>query len=102
MSAIWGIFDIEDMGEDIEDHAAGWKVEYFNAFENNLDKINQNMFSGNYGYKQTFYSNGPFIRYAELNRIESATLGMKRIADGAEAGRVRIAFRLGGQKGLKL
>ena len=99
---IWGVFEIEDMGVDISSNKEGWNYRYFNAFESNIDVLNQHIFAQNYGYRQTFYSNGPFIQYAELNRIESAILSMKQIIDGIKGGRIRLAFRLGFPKGLKL
>lgn len=99
---IWGDFDIEDMGADMTSNKEGWKYRYFNAIESNIDTINNHIFTQNYGFRQTFYSNGPFIGFSELNRIESAILGMKQIIDGVKAGRVRLAFRLGAPKGLKM
>lgn len=99
---IWGDFEIEDMGVDMTSNREGWKYRYFNAFESNVDTINSHIFTQDYGFRQTFYSNGPFIGFAELNRIESAILDMKRIIDGVKAGRIRLAFRLGAPKGLKL
>ena len=32
-------FDIEDMGEDINDYASFWNVIYFNAWENNIEAL---------------------------------------------------------------
>lgn len=101
-SDIWGEFEIEDMGEDIESYKVDWKVKYFNAFESNVDTINQNMFTRNYGYRQTFYPNGIFIGFSELNRIEGAILGMKHVIEGKFAGQIRLAFRCGAPKGLYL
>lgn len=97
---MFGNFDIEDMGQEIESPEENWKVKYFNAFEENVDIINKNMMSKDYGFKQTFYPNGIFIGYAELNRIEGAILGMKSTIDGIIAGRRRLTFRLGYPKGL--
>lgn len=99
---IWGGFEIADMGEDITSYSAYWDVDVFNAFESNIDTINEHMLSQDYGIRQTFYENGPFIKWDELNRIEDAILRMKRIADGRKASLVRLAFRLGAPKGLKL
>lgn len=99
---IWGDFNIEDMGTDMTSNKQGWNFHYFNAIESNIDRINSHIFTQDYGFRQTFYSNGPFIGFSELNRIESATLEMKRIIDGVKAGRVRLAFRIGAPKGLKL
>lgn len=97
---MFGSFEIEDMGQEIESYKEDWKVQYFNAFETNVDTINKNMMSMDYGYKQTFYQNGIFIGFAELNRIEGAILGMKRTIDGIIAGRRRLPFRCGAPKGL--
>lgn len=103
ISDIWGEFSIQDMGNDQTDPKYIWKVKYFNAIEENLETINKHsLIVKNYGYKQTFYQNGVFIGFSELNRIESATLRMKRIIDGWEAGLRRLSFRLGAQKGLYL
>lgn len=103
ISGIWGAFSIADMGNDQSDPKYIWKVQYFNAIEENLETINKRMIIiKNYGYKQTFYNNGAFIGFSELNRIEDATLQMKRIIDGWEAGLRRLSFRLGAPKGLYL
>lgn len=101
-SKIWGDFDIADMGEDVTSIKTLWNVDYFNAFESNVDTINQHMFTQNLGIQQTFYVNGVFIRFDELNRIETAVLKMKRIIEGKEAGIRRLSFRLGAPKGLRL
>ena len=97
-----GEFLIEDMGPDMQSNLESWKVRFFNAFESNVDTINANIFTQDYGIRQKFYDNGPFIRFAELNRLESAILGMKNVVDGTKAGRRRLVFRLGGMKGLRV
>lgn len=103
MSYIWVEFSIQDMGNDPTDPKYIWKVRYFNAIEENLETINKRMIIvKNYGFKQTFYNNGAFIGFSELNRIESATLQMKQIIDGWQAGLRRLSFRLGAPKGLYL
>ena len=99
-SEMFGGFSIEDMGEEVESYKVNWKVAYFNAFESNIDVINKNMMNRDYGYRQTFYPNGIFIGFAELNRIEGAALGMKRTIDGIIAGQRRLPFRCGAPKGL--
>lgn len=99
---MWEEFDIEDMGEDITSIKAIWNVQYFNAFESNVDTINQHMLTQSFGLRQTFYVNGVFIQYGELNRIEGAILKMKQIVDGKKAGIRRLSFRLGAPKGLRL
>lgn len=42
---IWGGFEIADMGEDITSYSAYWDVDVFNAFESNIDTINEHMLS---------------------------------------------------------
>lgn len=88
-------FDIEDMGEDINDYASFWNVIYFNAWENNIEALNNNVFRKDYGTKQTFYENGAFIQYSELNRLESAILNMKKILDAQEISVNKLPFVLG-------
>ncbi len=97
---LYGKFPLTDMGPDISE-TDPWRVRYFNAIESNVDEINRHIFTQDYGIRQTFYENGPFMRYSELKRIEGAILGMKQMIDGAKAGRRRLAFRLGAPKGFK-
>lgn len=99
---LYKTFPIADMGEDIESYTAYWPVAFFNAWEQNLDTINKNMFVQNYGNKQVFYENGTFIQWNELNRIEGATLRMREILDSQEAGLKRLSFRLGNFKGVRV
>lgn len=98
----WGYFEIQDMGSDMDDYTGYWDVEVFNAWEYNLDEINKHMLSTDYGIKQTFFENGPFIKWDELNRIESATLDMNNMLDRLEVGLRRLPFRLGTFKEVKI
>ena len=95
-------FDIENMGEDINDYASFWNVSYFNAWENNLEVLNNNVFMKDYGTKQTFYENGAFIQYSELNRLESAILNMKKILDAQEISVNKLPFVLGRFKTIRV
>lgn len=95
-------FSIEDMGEDITSYESYWNVEYFNAFETNVDKINSEIYSQNFGISQKFFENGPFIKWEELNRIENACLQMKDILERQELGLPKLSFRLGSMKGVKV
>lgn len=95
-------FSIEDMGEDINDELSYWNPKLFNAWERNIEIINKNIFEQNYGISQTFFENGPFIRWDELNRIESATLKMRMILDSIESGLKKIPFRLGTFKEVRI
>lgn len=95
-------FEINDMGEEILDYLSYWKVAYFNAFENNIETINQNMLTKDYGVSQKFYENGTFIKWTELNRIENAILNMKNILDNHEKGLKKIPFVLGRFKEIRV
>ncbi len=100
--SLWKPFNIEDMGENIYDYTSAWDAEKFNIFERNLEVINNNIFSQYYGYMQTFFYNGPFIKADELNRIESAILSMNDILERQKQGIRRLSFRLGTFKGVKI
>ena len=94
-------FEIDHMGEDIESYDGYWNVDYFNAFEQNVEIINKNTFSQNYGISQRFFENGPFIKWDELNRIEKACMSIKEILERQEKTITRLDFRLGSVKGVR-
>lgn len=98
---LWKPFNIEDMGEDIFDYVTAWKAKYFNAWEKNIEIINNIILTQDYGFSQTFYENGVFIQWNELNRIESAILSMRDILDRQKIGLRKLSFRLGDFKGVK-
>lgn len=95
-------FDIEDMGEDLTEYTAYWDVDVFNAFETNLNLINLNAYKRDYGVSQTFYENGVFIKYDELNRIESAMLDIHNWLERQSQGQRRVPFVLGRFKEVKV
>lgn len=96
-------FSCVEMGNDIVSYDSYWKVEFFNAFEKNIETINRNIFTKDYGVSQRFFENGPFIKWDELNRIENACVSMKEILQRHEASMVtRLSFRLGNMKGVRL
>lgn len=93
-----GTFDIEDMGSDLVvgvDESKNWDVNVFNAFENNLHTISNKIINADIGGKKTFYENGVFPDFAELNRIESVMLRNKNALDNLSAGLRRIPFKFG-------
>lgn len=98
---LWKPFEIEDMGMEIWDYVTAWKAKYFNAWEKNLEIINKNILTKNYGFTQIFYENGVFIQWNELNRIESAILSMKGILDRQKLGLRKLSLNLGNFKGVK-
>lgn len=95
-------FSAEDMGEEKADYSAYFYADEFNAFESNLDTINKNVFAQEIGEKQTFFDNGPFIDWEELNRIESASLIIYRMLNRQEPALRRLSFRLGNLKGVSV
>lgn len=97
---VFGGFNIEDMGEDIVTYTAMWDYRMFNAIENNIDILNEHMLKENYGAKKTYYENGVFINYEELNRIESASLRMYEIIQGWYEGLYTLEFKVGRPKGI--
>lgn len=88
-------FAIQDMGADIIDYLELWDYEKFNLFEDNIEKINQSIFTQDIGIKKTFYPNGMFIKYDELNRLERACEKMKDILDRQAVSLRKIPFTLG-------
>lgn len=99
---LYASFSYTDMGNDIVSYDSYWKVEFFNAFEENIETINRNIFTKDYGISQRFFENGPFIKWDELKRIENACLSMKDILQRQEAGKTtRLYFRLGNMKGVR-
>ena len=99
---IYGQYTIESMGTDISSYAGFWDVDLFNAIENNLQTINEHMINEPIGTKMTFYPNGVFIGYAELNRIESASLTLKATIDGWYEAMATLPFRLGAKRALRV
>ncbi len=76
------VYPLDDMGEaydvnDDDSYRGFWDVNHFNAFESNLDTINERTVIVDYGVRKTFYPNGLFIQWDELNRIESAQLDLR-------------------------
>lgn len=89
---------IENMGADIESYTECWKVSVFNSFERNLATIAneiEKIYEKDYGKSQTFYPNGVFIKYDELNRIESATLDIYKKVTDYKNGLRKVPFVLG-------
>lgn len=87
-------FSFADMGEDkgVADH---YFAREFNALESNLAAINNGTYPRDYGPWQTFADNGVFIGYEELNRLESATLGIYHMLTAQKKCVNRLAITLG-------
>lgn len=94
-------FDIINMGADkgYSDYPYAREI---NNFEKNLETINDKVFTQDLGVTATFYSNGVFIQWNELNRIESGILSIYEMLNRQEAGLPVLSFRLGGMKGVRV
>lgn len=90
----FNMYSIEPMGENIESYESYWNVDTFNKFERNLDRIGEKA-KIDVGDSTTFYYNGLFITFEELNRIESASLRIYERLKELEKLRKRLPFRLG-------
>lgn len=99
---LYGQLELVEMGTDIVDHSEVYEFSYFNSWEENLDIINEKTINADWGKRQTFYPNGPFITPSELNRIESAIAGIKEKLDGQESGMRKIPFCLGRFKNIRV
>ncbi len=102
MIALWellewefGLFEINSMGNEISEYTGRWDIEHFNAFEKNLEIFRNYLPIDDFGVTQSFYYNGMFIKYDELNRIENLLLRFKQYAASREAGIRKLPFRLG-------
>ena len=93
---LWMDFEFEEMGEDksYQDHS--YYADEINKFEDNLDHICVGTFPFKIGEKKQYRDNQPFIKWDELNRIESASLNMyQNIRSGIDS-RPMLEFTLGG------
>lgn len=96
------LHDLEDLGEDITTYDVMWDYARFNAMENNLEKISMAWTPDEIFTHKTFYPGGKFIDSVECSRIESFCLKLYPIAQGWENGRLRLPFRLGGNRKIRV
>ena len=87
--------ELPDLGEDktLSDY---FFASEFNAFEDELESLNDRAYSFDIGQKQTFRDLGKFIAPDERNRIESATLRLYMMTEQIETQTRRTMFRAGG------
>ena len=95
-------FQIADMGADKSSYADYFYADEFNKFEENLETINESIFTQALGVRQTFFDNGVFIQYDELNRLESGMLKIYEVLNRQKIGQRRLSFRLGNMKGVRI
>lgn len=93
-----------DMGDEIpeESYSTYWDVKYFNAFEKNVATLETFLGIEATGFSKTFYPNGVFIDWQELNRIEKSIEDMAERLVREIACLERLDFRLGNFKGIKV
>lgn len=91
---LWPDFTFEDMGADKSYEDYGFYADEINKFEANIDHICAGTFPFAVGERKTFYDNGVFIDWEELNRIEAACLLMYQNVNGRITGRRHLAFTL--------
>ena len=91
----FGNLETFTVGADKTSHAEYYYADEWNLIEDGLQKIQDRINLWDFGEKQTFFDNGQFIAYAELNRIESAELKLYEVINNSAVNRQRLAFRLG-------
>ena len=67
----------------------------WNLIEDALETLDNHIAVLNHGDKQTFYENGAFISYSELNRLEQASLDIYTHITDSERQKLHLSFRLG-------
>lgn len=87
------VVHMEDKGEEEYPYA-----DEINTIEDNLDTVAASTFHKNYGEKQVYVSNGAFIEFGELNRIESASLDIYNQLLCQYEGRRMLTFMLGNRE----
>lgn len=97
----YGNMSESDMGSTISDYSGFFKSRYFNAFENNIEYMNEHSLNGDIGATKAFYDNGVFIDYAELNRLESACLTLYQALNNVVHD-TRLSFTFGQYKALRV
>ena len=99
--ALFKSFDTLSMGEE-KTYVSMIYAREMNAIESNLEIINANTYSFNIGETQTFQANKSTPLWSEFNRIESACLLLYNTMIAHKNALPRLAFTLGGQKGIRV
>ena len=99
--ALFKSFDTLSMGEE-KTYVSMIYAREMNAIESNLEIINTNTYSFDIGETQTFQANKSTPLWSEFNRIESACLLLYNTMIAHKNALPRLAFTLGGQKGIRV
>lgn len=99
---LYGDFFVENMGPDKLSYSEWFRASECNKFENNLDAINDAVFTQDFGKKVQFYENQPFIMWHELNRIEGACLEIFRLLTEQKMNKPRLSLHFGNRKGVRI
>lgn len=94
---IYPPFSIADMGVDKTEEDFPYADE-INALADNIERIAANTYPVDIGTKTVYEDDGKFIGYADLNRIESATLNIYNNLNRIKAGKYRLSFRFGARR----
>lgn len=89
------------LGEE-KDYTSLLYAREINAIENGLELLNLETYNFDIGEKQTFSANGKTPLWTEFNRIESACLLLFETLMAHKNALPRLAFTLGGQKGIRV
>jgi len=90
-------FLFEDMGEDKSEESYPYADE-INKIADNLERLAAGSYHVDVGIKTVYEDNGPYIAYADLNRIESAILSLYNNMNRIKAEKYRLSFRLGARR----
>ena len=99
--ALFKSFDTLSMGEE-KTYVSMIYAREMNAIESNLEIINAKTYGFDIGETQTFQANKSTPLWSEFNRIESACLLIYKTMTAHKNALPRLAFTLGGQKGIRV
>lgn len=91
---VYDEFSIETVSDD-KTYEDFFYADEINTMERNLDTINTNSLQRSYGDTPTYAANGKIMDYAELNRLESATLDLYNILTNQINGRRMFEWNFG-------
>lgn len=93
------VTDFTEMGAD-KTYTDYYYADEFNAFEQNIERINNAVYPQDIGTTQRFFDNGAFISADEMNRLESACVAIKSVLDKVD--KRHIPFRLGAYRDIRI